>query len=86
MASKIRLSSAGMRELLRSSGIRAALRGPAEAVAARARASAPVETGEYKASIRVESATTDRVVERVVADAPHALVVEAKTGNLARSL
>lgn len=83
---RFKLNSAGMRELLQSAGIRGELRRHAEATAAAARAGAPRETGTYAASIHVESNTTDRAVERVVADADHAMLVEARTGNLVRSL
>lgn len=73
-------------EILKSEGVRAMLRRRAEAVAERAKANAPVETGAYRESIRVEDDTTDRAVARVVARAPHALLVEIETGNLARAL
>jgi hypothetical protein len=86
MATEVRINHRGMADLLKSEPVRALLRDEAEKVADRARSSAPVASGDYKDSIRVESATTDRAVERVVATAPHALVVEAKTGNLARAL
>lgn len=50
-------------------------------------ASAPVDTGEYKSKIRLERVDTNRIVMfRVVADSEHALVVESRTGNLARSV
>jgi hypothetical protein len=84
--SRIVINHAGMSGLLKSAQVRALLRDKAEAVASRAKSSAPVASGEYRDSIKVESATTDRAVERVVATAPHALIVEAKTGNLARAL
>lgn len=86
MSIDLRLDRGGMRELLNSTQVRAALRARAEEVAATARANAPVETGAYRDSITVVSATTDRAVERVAATAPHAHLVEARTGNLARSL
>lgn len=88
MAKRVRVirNSAGIEELLKSPGVRAELARHADRVADAARASAPVESGAYQASIHRESATTDRAVERVVADAPHALVVEARTGNLSRAL
>jgi hypothetical protein len=86
MAAQVRLNGAGVRELLHSEGVRRMLRARAERAAAAARASAPVASGAYRDSIRVEDATTDRAVGRVVADVPYALVVESKTGNLARSL
>lgn len=86
MAAKVTLDSAGMRELLTSGQVRAALTPVAEAVAARARANAPVDSGEYRDSITVLSDTTDRAVERVVAVDDKSHVIEARTGNLARSL
>jgi len=83
---KIVLNHAGISEVLSSPGVRAMLTEKAERVAARARGSAPVDTGAYEASIHVEQATTDRAVVRVVAAVPYALVVESRTGNLARAL
>lgn len=83
---KVELNSAGVRALLNDGGVRAELARRADAVEAAALASAPVVTGAYRESIQRVSATTDRAVERVVADAPHALGVEARTGNLARAM
>jgi hypothetical protein len=83
---EVRINHAGMAALLKSDPVRALLHEKAEAIADRARSSAPVDKGEYQDSIRVVSDTTDRAVERIVATAPHALIVEAKTGNLARAL
>lgn len=58
-----------------------------EAVAARARASAPVETGEYRdrITVRVKRAAKRNVV-LVVAEDPKSLIIESRTGNLARAL
>lgn len=67
-------------------GVEAMLEAKAQEVLARAQASAPVASGAYRDSLHVETDRTDRMVKRVVADAPHAMVVEANTGNLARSL
>lgn len=54
---------------------------------AMAAANAPVDSGAYKASLRIERVDTNRIVMfRVVADSKHALVVESRTGNLARSV
>lgn len=86
MANKVRLNRAGMRELLHSDGVRRDLTRRMGSVESVAKASAPVDSGAYRDSIHVEQVTTDRVVVRVVADADHALVVEAKTGNLSRAL
>lgn len=86
MRAKVKLRSAGMRALLNDPGVRDELRRRAERVADAARSSAPVESGEYRDSITVWDATTDRAVVRVGTTADHGLVVEAKTGNLARAL
>jgi len=83
---RFQLNSAGMAELLNSAGVRAAVAGPADRAASAARSGAPVDSGEYRAGIERRSVTTDRAVERVYATAPHSGVVEARTGNLARSL
>lgn len=87
MAVRVQLNHRGMAEVLRSTGVRAELHARAERVAAAARVSAPVGSGVYRGSIRVEVLEhPSRVVSRVVADVPHAMVVESRTGNLARSL
>jgi len=83
---QIKLDSRGMEALLKSDQMRPPLRAVAERVAATARSTAPVDSGEYRDSITVVSATTDRAVERVVATAPHGLLVEAKTSNLKRAM
>ncbi len=57
-----------------------------ERIAAAARADAPVESGDYQGSIRTELVYTDRPVWRCIADVPHALVVNANTGNLPRAM
>jgi hypothetical protein len=84
--SRVTLNHAGARELLNDPGVRAFLADVADRVAAEAIRTAPVATGNYRDSIHRESVTTDRAVERVVASAPHAHLVEAKSGNLARAL
>lgn len=86
MAGKVKLNSAGVLALLNDPGVRADLAAHADRVLAAALASAPVDTGAYKASIHRESATTDRAVERVVASDRKAPIVESRTGNLARAL
>lgn len=86
MAVKVKLISGGMRELLNDSGVRADLTRRMGPVLAAAQAAAPVASGAHRSSIHIEQATTDRAVVRVVADSDHSLVVESKTGNLARAL
>lgn len=82
----VKLNHPGMRQLLLSGGIAAEMHRRAEAVAAAARANGPVDEGDYVESIHVEDVVTDRAVSRVVADVEYAAAVEARTGNLARSL
>lgn len=70
-------------DLKRDRSIREDAERRAERVAERARADAPILTGDYRDSIHVEE---DRDGYRVVAGTDHALVVEADTGNLVRAL
>lgn len=59
----------------------------ANRVAAAARASAPRDSNAYANSIRVEVVRRGRRnAALVIADSPIALLVESKTGNLARAL
>lgn len=67
-------------------GVKELTKSAAERVAQKARATAPVDSGEYKDSIGVEeSDRPGRVTYRVIADSDHGLAVEARTGNLARA-
>lgn len=83
---RVVLKSAGFREMLNSSGVRNMLTRRMGAVESAAISGAPYDEGDYAGSIHIEQATTDRAVVRVVARAPHAMFVEAMTGNLARAL
>lgn len=85
MLERLKLNSGGFKELLNSGEVRGLLTERAQSVLAAAQASAPVVSGEYQASLHLEQDSTDRARVRVVASAPHALVVEANTGNLARA-
>ncbi len=82
---RIELNHRGMEEMLKSAATGAAMRAIAQPIAATAKATAPVQSGEYRDSIHVEPHTTDRAGMRVVAGTDHAAEVEAKTGNLARA-
>lgn len=83
---RVKLNTRGVGEVLRSTGMAREVKGLAESAAARARSSAPVQSGDYGASIFVVSDVTDRAVARVATSAAHGMVVEANTGNLARSI
>jgi hypothetical protein len=87
MTTKVKLNHRGIQEYLDGQhGVEGLLDDEAEKAAEKAQASAPVDTGAYRDSIHVETVHTDRMVKRVVADVDYAMVVEADTGNLARSL
>lgn len=83
---KVKLNSAGMKSLLNDAGVAAELERRGQAVLATARATAPVDSGEYRNSLFLIPATTDRAVVRVGTRAPHGGIVEWRTGNLARAL
>lgn len=83
---KVKLNRAGVGAMLKSPEMAAEMLRRAEAVAAAARASAPVDSGEYQAGIHAESVTTDRAVGRAIASAPHSAIVEAKTRNLGSAI
>lgn len=83
---KVQVSSPAIRALLQSQAVRDELRRRAEPVLSAAQVSAPVASGRYRDSLHLVDDTTDRAVVRVVSDAPHAMVVESRTGNLARAL
>ena len=83
---RIKLNSAGIQSYLDGGGgVDALLEAEAQERADRARANAPVASGAYRDSIHVETDHTDRMVVRVVASAPHAFVVEARNGVLAKA-
>lgn len=73
--------------VLNSQGVRNLVRSKAEQVLAAAQASAPVETGAYRAGLRLTTRqSAHRQVCVVAGTDPKTLLVESKTGNLARSL
>lgn len=83
---KVKLRGSGMDDLLNDPGLAADLRRRAEAVLDAASASAPVADGDLRDSLSVVEDTTDRAVARVVASAPHARLVEARTGFMSAAL
>jgi len=73
--------------LMRSAGIQSLQQAAAQRVLAAAQASAPMKTGAYKRGLRIAKAEHKyRTTYLVEGTAPHTLLVEAKTGNLARAL
>lgn len=69
-----------------SAGVEAVVTAAAERVAAKARATAPVDTGAYRDGIVVKKKRQKRIVAVVTATDEKSMIVESKTGNLARAL
>lgn len=76
------------KDLSNSAGVVGLVKDAAERVAEQARKTAPVESGDYRDSIHVEVVPDRqiRTVALVVADDPKTMLIESKTGNLARAL
>lgn len=84
---RIDLEPSGMRELLKSAGVKAELQRRGERVLAAARAAAPVDTGAYKASLRLEvDEHPTRAAVHVGASVDYGMEVEADHGTLSRAL
>lgn len=73
--------------ILRAPGVKALVDQSAERALAAAQQSAPVDTGAYQAGLHIEHHQSRfRDVARVVGSDPKTLLIESKTGNLARSV
>jgi hypothetical protein len=84
---RIEIISAGVVEVLTGDGLTADMETRMSRSESAAKAGAPVESGDYQASIHMWTERHgDRNVTHVGSDVPYAMIVEAATGNLARSL
>lgn len=84
---RVVLNHRGLRSLLSHPGVVADLQRRGEAVAARARSTAPVQTGAYRDGITVwVEEHPSRTVVKIGSSAPHAAVVEADAGSLSAAL
>ena len=86
MARRFRLISQGMRQLLHDPRVTRELERRMGPVLSTAVANAPVDSGAYRDSLHLETVQTDRTVVRLVSNVPHAMVVQAATGNMSRAL
>jgi hypothetical protein len=86
MTTTMRFNNAYFEALERSPQVRAKCEEAANAIAATAQATAPVDTGAYRDSIHVETKVQGRVVALVRADDPASMIIESRTGNLLRAL
>lgn len=83
---KLVTNGAGIEAMLRSGPIADAVMEVAERIADRARATAPVESGDYKEGIvTVADPSPSRARAEVRATAEHSALVESRTGNLRRA-
>lgn len=74
-------------EILKSANVEKLSKAAAERAATVARTNAPVDTGSYRNQIEVTTRESRfRRVYRVVGRDPKTLLIESKTGNLARAL
>lgn len=87
MAGDMEFNSSFFEKLGRSPEVTALCVSKAEQVAGIARSAAPVDSGDYRDEIRVEvQPRSDRNAAVVVASDWKSLLIESKTGNLARAL
>lgn len=87
MAGDMEFNASFFEKLGRSPEVTSLCVAKAEQVAGIARTTAPVDSGDYRNNIRVEvQPRSDRNAAVVVADDWKSLLIESKTGNLARAL
>lgn len=80
-------NQAGFKELAHSKQVGNECLKYADVVASAARASAPFDTGAYAGGISAKLEDhPSRITAQVVASDPKSLIIESKTGNLARAL
>lgn len=80
-------NEAFFRQILRSAPVEALVDAAAERALNTAQATAPEDTGDYKAGLRIEHKDASyRRVARVVGADEKTMLIESKTGNLARAL
>ncbi|MGV9181814.1 hypothetical protein [Arcanobacterium canis] len=87
MADQIKFDPGFAESILRSPGIKSLINAKANAALHAAQASAPVDSGTYKKSIKISTRhSKHRDVAVIESDDKGALAIEARTGNLARAL
>ena len=84
---KVNFNKSYFDQIMKQSGVAVLTKKVADSVANTARVSAPVDTGRYRDGIAVERHDSKyRAVYRVEGHDRKTLLVEMKTGNLARAL
>lgn len=82
----MKFNNAFFDEILSSGPVEAEVMKATNRVAAIARSTAPVDSGDYKAGIAVTKKHQKRVVGLVQATDTKSMIIEARTGNLARAV
>jgi len=82
----IQLNHHNISKILTSNAMVEALDEVGKKVLAEVKDGAPVKTGHYKESLRLEHAVTDRAVVRVVSDDEASLAIEAEDGPMIKGL
>ena len=87
MGTKLDLNQGFFDGVLRSAGVQALCAAASQRVLAAAQATAPEKSGAYKRGLRIRTVERQyRTAYLVEGTAPHTMLVEARTGNLARAL
>lgn len=87
MATKVVFNQKFFDSIMRSAGVQSMERDVAERVLARAQETAPYDSGDYRNGLRIRRAERQyRTAFLVEGTDWKTLLVEAKTGNLARAL
>lgn len=84
--SAVKFNNEWFNNLSRSAGVAALVDEVVDRVAETARSTAPDATGEYKAGIVTASKLQERYVGLVIATDDKSMIIESRTGNLARAL
>lgn len=82
----VKFNNAFFEELSRSPAVTQLCVGVAETIAADIRTTAPVDSGDYVAGIKVRVKQQRRSVALVVGTDKKTMIIESKTGTMARAL
>lgn len=82
----IEFNNGALDALTHAPGVVAVVMQATDRIAAQARSGAPVDSGEYKGKIRTRVKYQKRAVGLVEATDEKSLIIESKTGNLARAV
>ncbi|MFI8593731.1 HK97 gp10 family phage protein [Microbacterium sp. NPDC078428] len=82
----VKFNNAFFDDLSRSAGVAALVDEATERIAQTARSTAPTESGDYRDGIVTAGKYQRRYVGLVIGTDPKTMIIESRTGNLARAL